>query len=193
MIRRVGFGLVRRHRDYDRRLHDIVLKQDPVLVKNCATAESKRLYRMQLEVARCLQHKKGFLRLRNSQHGILYARAELEHDVADLLLTHFQHRFPTYHIALEHGRKTYTAAPGGKRTVTDESVEDAVRRLEAQLPKKDSGPFDDTLWSRYYNSQMTKERRNLRLMDKMMPRRHRDKDAYENRAQTLSHSLGEYA
>ncbi|MFH0862696.1 MAG: DUF4130 domain-containing protein [Candidatus Altiarchaeota archaeon] len=193
MSHNAGFGLVKRHRDYDMRLHDTVLMQDPTLVKNCATPESKRLYRMQREVSRCLHAKKGFLRLKRSPHGILYARTELEHDLADLLLSHFHHRYPTYHIALEHRRMTYIAAPGGKKTVTDESLEEAVLRLEASLPREDSGRTDETLWRQYYDSQMSKERRNLRLMDKMMPRRYRDKDSYENKAETFSRSLVDYA
>jgi probable DNA metabolism protein len=194
MKHRVGFDLVTRHRDYDKRLHEKVLRQNPILVANCATAEAKRLYRMQREVSHSLHVKKGFLRLKQSPKGILYAQANLEHDVADLLLTHFHRRFPAHYIALEHRGKIFVAFPNGKTSAFNQKLPETIRTIEENLAEK-TGPttsHDESIWRQYYQSQMTKERRNLRLMDKMMPHKYRDKDAYENNAESLSHNLTEY-
>ena len=189
------FDLVCRHRDYDKMLHEKVLGQDSALVENCATPEARRLYMMQRAVMRYLHAKAGFMRLKLSGHGVLYAEAELAHNVADLLLAHFHRRYPTFHIALGYDGRTYVADPCGMTTVYDKPVMDVVGALESALPenpKLDELMFGEDVWRRFYDSQQIAERRNTGLMDRMMPHRHRDKDAYETAAERRCHSLSEY-
>ena len=174
--RNFGFGLAERHADYNLMLHRKVLSQDRRLVENYATAESMRLYNMHHAVMRCLQANKGFIRLKTSTHGILYAKVETEHDVVDLLLRHFHRRYPTFHIALEYRGRTYVADRGGDVRVHNLCVEEAVKSLEASMPEN-KNPTDnitpEKLWCEYYASQLISQRRNLKLMGRMMPVKYR--------------------
>ncbi|MBD3388201.1 MAG: DUF4130 domain-containing protein [Candidatus Altiarchaeales archaeon] len=192
---RERFDLVDRHRRYDRRLYEKVMSQDPRLVLNYATPEAKRLYRMQRNVLCSLHLKKGFMRLERSKHGILYAKTRLEHRVADLLLSHFHNRFPTFHIAIEDGSMTYAISPSGRMTEHTLPVEEVVRRLESKLPVDpllEGLEFDGRLWEGFYDSQYISERRNIKLMNKMMPLKHRDKNAMETRKAKGGHRITDY-
>ena len=201
MTRRSGwtcggvFDLVGRHKNYDRRLHEVVLKQDPRLVVNCATAESRRLYEMQRSVMRCLHLKKSFLRLNVSEHGILYARVELEHDIGDLLLRHFHQRFPTFHIAIEHDRRVDVIDTTGRITHHKMSLQETLNLLESTLPPNPalSGlHYTEDLWSEYFESQNIRERRNPQLQRRMMPQKYRDPDAIETLKAKKCRSITEY-
>jgi len=181
------FDLVTRHKDYDPKLHSRVLMQDKRRVENCATREAKKMYRMQRAVMWSLHAKKGFLRLNMSEKGVLYAKTRLEHNVLDLLLKHFHNRFPGFHIAIETGGKTGVIGPGGWIDTYPFSVEEAVKRLESRGPENQTVKSLENgdrkkLWSEYYESQKIDERRNISLMKKMMPLKHRDKDAHETTA-----------
>ncbi len=181
---RERFGLAPRHRNYDPRLLDKVACQDRTLVMNIATPEARKLYRMHREVGCGLHLKKGFMRLNRSRHGILYGKPRLEHDVADLLLNHFHRRFPVFHIALEHRGKTYVADTRGTVTAYTACVEETVKELEKHLPPHplmEGLDFDDSLWGKYYDSTYIRERRNLKLMNRMMPVKHREPHAMETR------------
>ena len=189
------FSLAHRHRGFDRRLYDTVMRQDGRLVRNYATPESRRLYKMQRSVLCCLHLKKGFMRFRMSGHGILHAKTRLEHDVADLLLAHFHRRYPLFHIAVEDAGRTHVIDPAGRVISYDTGVDDIVRQLEARLPANpllEGLDFDDRLWENYYDSQYIRERRNIKLMRRMMPLKHRDKDALETMKAGGCRKLKEY-
>ncbi|MFH1055528.1 MAG: DUF4130 domain-containing protein [Candidatus Altiarchaeota archaeon] len=189
------FDLVRRHREFDQRLCDAVAKQDPSLVENCATSESRKLYEMQRSVLRCMHLKKGFMRLKISEHGILYAKTNLEHDVADLILNHFHNRFPTFHIALEHDKVTDVIQPDGRIIRYNLPLTEVLPTLESKLPRNptlNELSNDEGLWETYYDSQQIMERDNPKLQQKMMPLKYRDKDALETAKSKRSHNLLTY-
>ena len=175
------FSLVGRHRRFDERLLRKVLSQDEALVRNYATPESKKLYRMQRSVMGCLHLKKGFMRFRLSEHGILYARTRLEHDVIDLLLRHFHGRYPGFIVAVEVAGVTHAVNPDGSVWSRKRRVEDVVEVLEAEHPRDPglTGLSYENLWGAFYGSQYIRERRNLKLMRKMMPGKHRDRGSIE--------------
>jgi probable DNA metabolism protein len=186
------FGLVRRHGEFDDRLLEVVKRQDARLVANCATPESRRLYDMQRAVMRCLQAKKGFMRLRKAMGKVLYARTELEHDVLDLLVRHFHHRFPTYHVAIESGGRTQWVGPDGALTEESAPVEEVVRRIEAGRSHEEGAFMSEDVWRQYYDSQRIPERENPGLQRKMMPMRYRDEGAWESIAALRSRCLADF-
>ncbi|MFH1403404.1 MAG: DUF4130 domain-containing protein [Candidatus Altiarchaeota archaeon] len=192
------FNLACRHRDFDRQLYEKVLGQDRALVENCATPEARRLYLMQRSVSRCFHLKRSFMRLNLSPKGILYAKTRLEHNVIDMILEHFQNRFPTFQIAIEWEDmgKTYVIdSSGGIRSYNTgvESVVEAIGENMEENPVLEGLCFDGQVWGDYYNSQYIPERRNTRLMKKMMPLKYRDKHILENRNNPEFHRITDYS
>jgi probable DNA metabolism protein len=171
--------MAKRHRDYSERVGRRVLKADKRLVDSMACDEARELYRLQQEVGRSLHAKKGFLRLKKAG-DVLWADARIEHDILDLLLNHFRNRFPTFTIALGSKGRTLTAFPNGRVREYNLRVEDVVLRLSGVSVEGDGEV--EGLWESFYQSQLIAERRNTALMDKMMPKKYRDTDAYEKRA-----------
>jgi len=48
------------------------------------------------------------------------------------------------------------------------------------------------LWEEYYDSQCIPERRNISLMNKLMPLKHRDENAIESRISKRCRSISEF-
>lgn len=189
------FDMVHLHKDFDRKLYEKVMSQHPVLVKNCATPESRKLYNMQRNVTKCIHLNKGFLRFEISSHGIMYAKAKIEHNVVAFILRHFHQRYPTFHVAIEDKGNTYVIDTNGviKRYALD--VEETVKVLELKLPCDDllkDLDFSEELWEPYYDTQYISERRNIKLMKKNMPLKYRMENAVETRMAKRCKDLNEF-
>ncbi len=157
-----------RHRDFDDRILQAVLSQDDALVSACATPESRSLHNMHSCVSRSLCKAEGFTRLEVSGNT-LYGRVELEHDIMDLLLSHFHRRYPGYDVALGQGNETFVMDAYGRVRVCKCGIDRYL--IENGIPNA-AEPDSDQLFETYYLSQCIKERRNVGLMRKMMPRKH---------------------
>jgi len=178
------FGFAHLHKNFKPELARLVYKQDPDIVKNIATSEARKLHGMHRCVMREVHLKSGFIRFESSDHGMLYAKINLEHKTEDMLLQHFHNRFPLFHIVLEVKGVSWLINKSGVISKYNLSVLDLVKQLEIRLPKNellcelDLGESGDDLWNKYYNSQYIGERRNLKLMKKMMPLKYRE-DGFE--------------
>jgi probable DNA metabolism protein len=161
--------LAKRNRKFDSRIWQKALKQDPELTRCFATPESKKLYRMHSAVSTSLCKAKGFTRLEKS-HDTLYGYACSEHNILDLLLKHFHKRFPRYTIALEHHKKTHTIDEQGKIRIHTARLRHYLKNMGFTPENTDN--TDDKIYTTYYKSQNIKERRNIALMRKLMPKKH---------------------
>ncbi|MBT3406861.1 DUF4130 domain-containing protein [Candidatus Woesearchaeota archaeon] len=177
------FDAAHRHKEYSQELLSSVMQQDYNLVKNNATPEAKKLFRMQSGVLKYFHLKRCFMRLEFSKHGILYCKTELEHKVVDMLLSFFHKRFPIFHIAIQYKDKTYVINTKGQMQIVKANMNDTIKQLERKLPLNDllsDLDMEESLWEDYYNSQYIKERRNVKLMNQMMPLKYRDQDHIES-------------
>jgi len=173
------FPLVRRHRKFDEKLYRKVMRQPPALVANLATPEAKKLYRMSRNVTGLLHLKKGFMRFQVHPKGILYTQTTLEHDVMDLLLAHFHMRYPTFQIAIEVKDKTYTIDERGVNKTYPMRLSETITHLEVLRPLHEMAQsMGDTkgVWESFYQSQYISQRKNLKLQQKMMPHKYRDRN-----------------
>ncbi|MBU0762064.1 MAG: DUF4130 domain-containing protein [Candidatus Altiarchaeota archaeon] len=175
----------RRHRDFNMRLYRKVLSQNRELTDSCATPESKKLHRMYSSVSRCLCKAQGFTRL-DVSGKTLYGLVDLEHDVMDLLLSHFRRRYPGYEIALENKKKTHVIDVYGGVKVHDMGV-NSYLGLGTTPPDS-----IDPLFSTYYVSQNIRERRNTKLMDKMMPKLHSRRNHVEHLVNNAGVKITDY-
>lgn len=175
------FYLADRHKDFDNRLLKNVEKQDFNLARNISTKESRQLYELHTNVARAICKIKSFLRFDISKHGILYTKIESEHYIVDNLLEFFHQRFPIFHIAIEDKQKTYVITPKNEIKQYPLAIKETIAILEKELPIQNltnditdnETSFDETLWEKYYDSQYISERKNLKLMQSLMPKKYR--------------------
>lgn len=189
------FELAKYHNRFDIKLYKHVMNQDPRLVKSIATPEARKLYRMHREVGRSIHLNKGFTRFDISPHGILFAKKDFEHDVVDIIMHFFHTRYPKFVITIESKGKTYVIDPEGIISTFNQNLKKTVQLLEKKHPinplLKELN-YDETLWKEYYDSQFIRERKNLKLMQKMMPLKYRDFNAVETRMSKRTRNLSEF-
>lgn len=179
------------HKNFNHHLFEDVSKQDYNLVKNITTFEAKKLYRMHNEVCNLVHLKKGFMRFKISKHGILYTKTELAHNVVWFLLRFFKERNPMFVIVIEVNNFTYVN--DGKILKYRDNVDHVVKSLENVLPLNElllDIDNDDTIYREFFNSQNIKQRKNIKLMKKMMPLKYRDQNNIEGCYN--SNSLAQY-
>lgn len=189
------FGMSLKHKKFDRNLFETVLRQEREKVLNLATRESRKLYKMHREVCASLHLKKGFLRFELSKSGIIYTKTNIEHNIEYDLMHFFHNRFPFFYIIIESNNKSYTADKTGVVKVTKETCKEVVNRLESTLPEHEllsELEFEEEIWETYYDSQFIKERRNMKLMQKMMPLKHRDSGMIETNISKRSKKLTDF-
>jgi len=179
------FNLVERHLKYKKEILEEAENQDPELVLNQVTKEGRLLYNMQREVLGCLHRNKAFTRLQINKHGILYARVFSEHFIEDYLAKFFSERFPNFVVVIGSSRGTFVKDYNSKLFVSKLSMEETIRKLEPQLeinPMLDEmEDFDENIWHSFYTSQYIKERKNLRLFHKHIPKKMLKNMEYENK------------
>ena len=191
---REQFELACLHKDFDINLYNKVMKQDKNLVKSYATKESRKLYEQHTNVAKGIHFAECFTRFNYSKHGILHTKIKLEHNIIDYILRFFHNRFPLFMIAIEANKKTHTIDKNRIIKVYNLDINKTLAKLESSLPVD---PFfqdleiDKDLWNTYYDSQYISQRRNIKLMNKMMPKKYRNDIAEETIAKRC-HSLKEF-
>jgi len=193
-MKREQFDLAPLHKDFDMQLYKTVMKQDKNLVKSYATKESRKLYEQHTNVAKGIHFAECFTRFNYSKHGILHTKIKLEHNIIDYILRFFHNRFPLFIIAIETNKKTHVIDKNRIIKIYNQDIRTTIAKLESSLPVD---PFfknleiEEDLWNTYYDSQYIPQRRNLKLMDKMMPKKYRNDIAEENIAKRC-HSLKEF-
>jgi len=106
----------------------------------------------------------SFMRLQPfDQHGVLFGEFELKHQTAELIMLHFMRRFPRYRILLLFGEEAYL---GKDKQIYRHKIE--ARKIT--LPK---APDEfEKYWLAFYRSQFISERKNLRYLKQMIPKKY---------------------
>lgn len=109
----------------------------------------------------------GFVRFKEVAHLSFYASIEPNHNILPLILDHFTRRFSDQNFII-HDLKREIAIIYNKESaiIADFKKEDAKRFTSSK-----DGEFE-ALWKTFYNSVNIKERENLRLRNRSMPRRY---------------------
>ena len=106
----------------------------------------------------------SFIRLQPiDQYKVLMGEFELKHNTAELIMLHFMKRFPQYKIMLVFGDDVYI---GKDKEIFKEKIE----RKKVTLPRK-VDEFE-RYWFAFYKSQYLPERRNLRYLKRMIPKKY---------------------
>ena len=185
--------LARKHKDFSHELIKSVLKQDKAKVMACATPEAKKLYRMAKEVGREIHLTESFLRFNVNSKGILYAKVNVEHNVEKSIVKFFVNRYPLYVIVLESKRGCfigyYDIDKDEKNKINRDvrkckvivehcksKMDEVVKQLENIRNNDDVlneiNEFDTRIWYEFYSKQGIRKRRNKKLFNRNMPKKH---------------------
>ncbi|MFH2027987.1 MAG: DUF4130 domain-containing protein [Nanoarchaeota archaeon] len=170
------FNLANRHKNFDKKVYDIVRKQDVVFVENLATPEARRVYNWNRQVAGCYQRSRAFCRMKISKHSIVYCSIDPEHFVEDLVARWFLSRFPMFTIMVESKRGTFVISKTTDLVIYDKKIDELLPEFEKIMPENsilsDLTEFDeDSVWEGYYDSQFIKERKNKKYFLKNIPKK----------------------
>lgn len=135
--------------------------------------EAKKFYSLAAAVAREKHRAISFIRLQpvtlplgeEKQQQILYGEFTLEHQTAELVMLHFMKRFPRYTIMLVFGEEVYL----GK---SQEILRHKFKKKNLVLPTVQD-KFERS-WLAFYRSQYIPERKNLRYLKRMLPKKYWD-------------------
>jgi len=126
--------------------------------------EAKRFHRLAREVGAERYRATAFMRLQPiDQHRVLYGEFEIQHQTGELIMLHFMKRFPRYNIMIVFGDEVYIGR-------NKEIFREKINRKKIDLPKE-KDEFE-RYWLAFYRSQFIPERKNLRYLKRMIPKKY---------------------
>jgi probable DNA metabolism protein len=143
--------------------------------KNILDDHSFELYRIYRKVSFEIHRFKGFVRFQQTADGLLFAAIEPDHDIVCLLAPHFAKRFGNQQWMIydqkrekgvffdKQGVHQITLTDKQLNTISGEIVEDI---------KASGENIYRSLWKTYYKAINIPERKNIRLMLRLLPRRY---------------------
>ena len=106
----------------------------------------------------------AFMRLQPiDQQKVLFGEFEIEHQTAELIMLHFMRRFPRYNIMIVFNNEVYIGR--GK-----EIFREKIDRQKIVLPRE--ADEYEKYWLAFYRSQFIPERKNLRYLKRMIPKKY---------------------
>ncbi|MDD5593869.1 MAG: DUF4130 domain-containing protein, partial [Candidatus Margulisbacteria bacterium] len=106
----------------------------------------------------------AFIRLQPiDQRNVLFGEFEIEHQTAELIMLHFMRRFPRYNIMIVFGEEVYIGRD-------NEIFREKINRKKVVLPKQ--ADEYEKYWLAFYRSQFIPERKNLRYLKRMIPKKY---------------------
>jgi len=106
----------------------------------------------------------AFIRLKPiDQHRVLYGEFEIKHQTAEMIIQHFMKRFPQYNIMLVFGEEAYIAR-------NKEIYKEKINRKKVVLPQQ-KDEFEK-YWLTFYKTQFIPQRKNLRYLKRMIPKKY---------------------
>jgi len=133
--------------------------------------EARRFHRLSREVGAERYRATAFIRLQPidlacrqaGQNNVLFGEFEIRHQTGELIMLHFIKRFPRYNVMIVFGDEVYI---GRNKEIFKEKIE----RKKVILPK---APDEyEKYWLAFYRSQFIPERRNLRYLKQMIPKKY---------------------
>ncbi len=114
----------------------------------------------------------AYTRFNVSSKGILWT--VLDEDFTPAIMNFFTNRYPLMYVMLEYKNKTFVKKKEGNLVCIDKPIIDVVKDFEAVLSEKpylEGLTTDSTdLWSKFYDSQYIKQRKNHKLFHHFIPK-----------------------
>ena len=126
--------------------------------------EAKRFFRLAREVGAERYRATAFIRLQPlDQQRVLFGEFEIKHQTGELIMLHFMKRFPQYNIIIVFGNEVYI---GRNKEIFRKKLD----RKKIIIPKE-LDEFEK-YWLAFYRSQFIPERKNLRYLKRMIPKKY---------------------
>jgi len=126
--------------------------------------EARKFHHLAREVGAERYRATAFMRLQPiEQHNVLFGEFEIKHQTGELIMLHFMKRFPRYNIIITFGHEVYIGR-------NNEIFKEKIDRKKVVLPKE-KDEFEK-YWLAFYRSQFIPERKNLRYLKRMIPKKY---------------------
>jgi probable DNA metabolism protein len=126
--------------------------------------EARKFMKLAREVGAEKYRATAFMRLTPiDRHKVLFGEFETQHQTAELIMLHFMRRFPQNNIMIVFGDEAYI---GRNKEIFREKID----RKKIVLPKETDEY--EKYWLAFYRSQFIPERKNLRYLKRMIPKKY---------------------
>jgi len=143
--------------------------------KNLLDDHSFDLYRISRKVGLEIHRFTGFVRFQETADGLLFAAIEPDHDILPMLAPHFARRFGSQTWVIYDSKRDkgifYKKPEIHEITLTDKQFNTITGDL-TNTAKAESEDLYRSLWKAYYKAINIPERKNTRLMLRLLPRRY---------------------
>ena len=143
--------------------------------KNLLDEHSFELYQTSRKVSLEVHRLTGFVRFQETSDGLLFAAIEPDHDVLSLLAPHFTRRFGNQQWVIYDQRRDkgifYKKPEMIEITLSDKQLNTMTGDVHQHVKSEDEEMYR-SLWKAYYKAINIPERKNTRLMLRLLPRRY---------------------
>ena len=143
--------------------------------KNLLDDHSFELYQISRKVSFEIHRFQGFVRFQETSDGLLFAAIEPDHDIVSLLAPHFARRFGGQYWVIYDRRRDkgvfYKNREIHEIILTDQQFNTITGDILQQIKSEDEDLYR-SLWKAYYKAINIPERKNTRLMLRLLPRRY---------------------
>ena len=143
--------------------------------KNLLDDHSFELYQTARKVSLEIRRLQGFVRFQETTDGLFFAAIEPDHDIVSLLAPHFARRYGSQPWVIYDRRRDkgifYKKPKMHEITLTDKQFNTFTGDIHQQVKSEEEDLYR-SLWKAYYKAINIPERKNTRLMMRLMPRRY---------------------
>jgi probable DNA metabolism protein len=143
--------------------------------KNLLDEHSFELYQISRKVSFEIHRFQGFVRFQETSDGLYFAAIEPDHDIVSLLAPHFARRYGSQPWVIYDRKRDkgiyYKKPEMHEITLTDLQFDRITGEINNSAKAGDEDLYR-SLWKAYYKAINIPERKNTRLMVRLMPRRY---------------------
>jgi len=143
--------------------------------KNLLDDHSFELYQIARKVSFEIHRFHGFVRFQETSDGLFFAAIEPDHDIVSLLAPHFARRYGSQPWVIYDRRRDkgifWKKPDMHEITLTDKQFNTITGDILHQIKSEDEDLYR-SLWKAYYKAISIPERKNTRLMLRLLPRRY---------------------
>ena len=143
--------------------------------KNLLDDHSFELYQISRKVGLEIHRFTGFVRFQETSDGMLFAAIEPDHNILSLLAPHFARRFGNQTWVIYDTKRDkgifYKKPEMHEITLSDKQINSVTGEILQNAKAEDEDVFR-SLWKAYYKAINIPERKNTRLMLRLLPRRY---------------------
>lgn len=163
-----------------------VIGRDPAIIENKMTKIAREFYQRGKEVMNELYRLNAFIRFEVYPEYLLVTEIRPEHNIIDLMFHHFWRRYPDFLILFYDKKNGYLSTKRFDIQFSSLKYEnnywifgrdqfnlsDIRNFIAPQLPEMfNVDNFPANTWERYYDSQYIKDRKNIKLARKALPKK----------------------